>query len=152
LPRDYGVVTLAPMGSRALAACTWLGIAALTPAAAYAQRGAPPDEDDEEEVDEEPTGAIPAGLERFELTDLTYTMRDDTYNTITIDSQDSRVAYVGTHQGRVYKTTDSGRTWTESTVIPEQRPLWAAPGTSVFLGAVRDSGGGIPSAASGGGT
>lgn len=135
------------MGSRALAACTWLGIAALTPAAAYAQRGAPPDDADEEEDDEEPTGAIPAGFERFDLIDLTYTMRDDTYNTITIDGQDSRVAYVGTHQGRVYKTTDSGRTWTESTVIPEQRPLWAAPGTSVFLGGVRDSGGGVTHAA-----
>jgi hypothetical protein len=135
------------MGSRALAACAWLGIAALGPAAAYAQRGAPPPEPAADDEADEPAGGIPAGFERVELTDLTYTMRDDTYNAVTIDSQDSRIAYVGTHQGRVYKTTDAGRTWTESTVIPEQRPLWAAPGTSVFLGSVRDGGGGVSSVA-----
>jgi photosystem II stability/assembly factor-like uncharacterized protein len=137
------------MGSRALAACAWLGIAALGPAAAYAQRGEPPSEPaDATEADEAqvPPGGIPEGFERVELTDLTYTMRDDTYNAITYDPRDSRIAYVGTHQGRVYKTTDRGRTWTESTVIPEQRPLWAAPGTSVFLGAVRVSGGDVASA------
>jgi hypothetical protein len=130
------------MGSRTLAACASLGLAVLTPAAAYAQRGAAP----EEAADEEEETGIPEGFDRFDLTDLTYTMRDDTYNAITIDPQDSKVAYVGTHQGRVFKTLDAGRTWSESTVIPEQKPLWAAPGTSVFLGSVRDGGGGVRSA------
>ncbi len=127
------------MGPRALAAVALLGIAVLGLASARAQPA-----DDEEEDTEPPevvAGGIPADMERFELTDLTYTMRDDTFNTITVDRDDTRIAFVGTHQGRIYRTSDGGRTWTESTVIPEQRPLWAVPGGSTFLGAIRDDGG-----------
>ena len=85
--------------------------------------------------------AQPAGFDRFEVSDVTFTLRDDTFNVIAADPGDPRTAYVGTHQGRFYKTTDAGQTWTESTVIPEQKLLWATPGNSLFFGAIRDAGG-----------
>ncbi len=84
-------------------------------------------------------GAIPAGFERTEIADLTFTMRDDGFSTIATDPFDARVAYVGTYQGRFYKTADRGRTWTESTIIPEQGRLWSTPGSTVFVGSVRGS-------------
>lgn len=124
------------MGPRALAVAL-LGIAVLGGTA----RAQPSDEEDDTEPPDVVEGGIPADMERFELNDLTYTMRDDTFNTITVDRDDTRIAFVGTHQGRIYKTSDGGRTWKESTVIPEQRPLWAVPGGSTFLGAIRDDGG-----------
>lgn len=89
---------------------------------------------------DEPAG-IPAGFERVEIADLTFTMRDDAFSTITTDPFDSRVAYVGTYQGRFYKTDDRGRTWTESTIIPDQNLLWSTPGSTIFFGSVRSGGG-----------
>ncbi|HEY5922605.1 MAG TPA: hypothetical protein VIV11_13080 [Kofleriaceae bacterium] len=79
------------------------------------------------------------GYERFEISDLTLTLRDDTFSTLATDPDDSRIVYVGTHQGRVYRTSDGGRVWTESTVIAEQNPLWATPGSTIFFGAIRSS-------------
>src|SRR5215470_16459571 len=83
---------------------------------------------------------IPAGFDRVDVSDLTFTLRDDDFASIAADPSDPRTAYVGTFQGRVYKTTNGGRTWTESTVIPEQRLLWATPGSSIFYGAIRNPG------------
>src|SRR5262249_39603035 len=59
---------------------------------------------------------------------------------IVADPSDAQTAYVGTAQGRFYKTTNGGHTWTEATVIPEQSLLWATSGSSVFYGSVRDAG------------
>src|SRR5215475_1762504 len=84
--------------------------------------------------------AIPAGYERVDLSDLTFTLRDDDFASITADPSDPRTAYVGTFQGRFYKTTNGGRTWTESTIIPEQGLLWATPGSSIFYGSIRSPG------------
>jgi hypothetical protein len=83
---------------------------------------------------------IPAGYERVDLSDLTFTLRDDDFASIASDPNDPRTAYVGTYQGRFYKTTNGGRTWIEATVIPEQRLLWATPGSSIFYGSIRDAG------------
>jgi len=83
---------------------------------------------------------IPAGYDRVDVSDLTFTLRDDDFASIAADPSDPRTAYVGTFQGRFYKTTNGGRTWIESTVIPEQRVLWATPGSSIFYGAIRDPG------------
>jgi hypothetical protein len=127
------------MGPRLLAVAAWLATAVLWSVPAFAQPA--DDEEKDEATDAQTDGGVPPGLERSEVTDLTYTMRDDTFNTITIDDDDPRVAFVGTYQGRIYKTTDAGRTWTESTVVPEQRPLWAVPGGGTFLGGVRGDGG-----------
>ena len=86
-----------------------------------------------------PPGIAP-GFERFEITDVTFTLRDDTFNVLTVDPVDSATAYIGTNQGRVYKTTDGGRVWTESIVISERSLLWATPGGSLFLGGIRSPG------------
>jgi hypothetical protein len=84
--------------------------------------------------------AIPAGYERVDLSDLTFTLRDDDFASISADPADARTAYVGTFQGRFYKTTDGGHTWMEGTVIPEQKLLWATSGSSIFYGRIRDAG------------
>src|SRR5262245_66572428 len=83
---------------------------------------------------------IPAGYERVDLSDLTFTLRDDDFASISVDPNDARTAHVGTFQGRFYKTTNGGRTWTESTIIPEQGLLWATPGSSIFYGSIRSPG------------
>src|SRR5215470_19557857 len=83
---------------------------------------------------------IPAGFDRVDVSDLTFTLRDDDFASIAADPSDPRTAYVGTFQGRFYKTTNGGRTWTEATVIPEQRLLWATPGSSIFYGGIRGPG------------
>jgi len=82
------------------------------------------------------------GYERFEVSDLTLTLRDDTFSTLAIDPADPKVVYVGTNQGRVYRTRDGGHVWTESTVIAEQSLLWSTPGSTIFFGSIRGSGGG----------
>jgi hypothetical protein len=84
--------------------------------------------------------SIPAGYDRVELSDLTFTLRDDDFASISTDPSDPLSAYVGTYQGRFYKTDDGGHTWTESTVISEQRPLWSTPGSSIFFGGIRAPG------------
>src|SRR5438067_13115069 len=84
--------------------------------------------------------AIPAGYERVELSDLTFTLRDDDFASISADPGDPRTAYAGTYQGRFYKTIDGGHTWTEATNIPEQRPLWTTSGRSIFYGGIRRPG------------
>ena len=68
------------MGPRALSVAL-LGIAVLGGTA----RAQPSDEEDDTEPPDVVEGGIPADMERFELNDLTYTMRDDTFNTITVD-------------------------------------------------------------------
>ena len=85
--------------------------------------------------------APPVGMDRVEVTDLTLTLRDDTFSTLATDPQDPRVVFVGTYQGRVYRTVDGGRVWKESTVIAEQSPLWATPGSTIFFGSIRSGGG-----------
>ena len=80
-----------------------------------------------------PVHAQPAGYDRVDVSDLTFTLRDDDFAAISADPSDPRVAYVGTFQGRFYKTDDAGRTWTEATVIPEQVLLWQTSGSSIFL-------------------
>jgi len=87
-----------------------------------------------------PALAQEPGFERAELVDVTVTLRDDAFSTVIPDAADAKTAYVGTYQGRFYKTTDGGQTWTESTIIPEQQLLWATPGSSTFYGSVRDAG------------
>ena len=87
---------------------------------------------------------IPAGYEHFEIDDLSFTLRDDAFSTITADPNDPKTAYVGSFQGRFYKTTDTGKTWTESTIIPEQKRLWATAGSSIFFGGIRDSPSSVP--------
>jgi photosystem II stability/assembly factor-like uncharacterized protein len=84
-------------------------------------------------------GAIPAGFERVDLSDLTFTLRDDNFTWITVDPNDAKTAYVGTMQGRIYKTTDGGQTWMESTVLTEPGLLWTTSGSSIFFGSIRSS-------------
>lgn len=84
--------------------------------------------------------SIPEGYERVDVTDITLTLRDDRFTTISVDDADPRIAYLGSHQGRFYKTTDRGLTWTESTIITEKGLLWATPESSVFFGAIRSAG------------
>ena len=83
--------------------------------------------------------AIPAGFERVELSDLTFTLRDDNFTWITPDPNDAKTAYVGTMQGRIYKTNDGGQTWMESTVLTEPGLLWTTSGSSIFFGSIRSS-------------
>src|SRR5438874_9507010 len=71
------------------------------------------------------SAGIPASFERVEISDLSATVRDDNFTTITLDPNDPATAFVGTNQGRIYKTTDRGMTWTESTVLTEPGLLWA---------------------------
>ena len=91
--------------------------------------------------DDEESGRVPAAFERVELSDSTFTLRDDTFTTLTTDPADPRTAYVGTVEGRIYKTTDSGRTWTESTVLTQPGLTWATPGSSIYFGSIRKAGG-----------
>src|SRR4051812_39275895 len=60
-----------------------------------------------------PSAAIPPGFESYEVRDLTFTMRDDTYRTLTLHPTDPNTAYLGTYEGRLYKTTNRGATWKE---------------------------------------
>jgi hypothetical protein len=85
-------------------------------------------------------GGIPPGYERIESEDLTLTMRDDSFTTITVDPVDPMIAYVGTRDGRIYKTTDRGQTWTEATAVNEYRKLWQFPGSNIHFGAIRNEG------------
>jgi len=84
---------------------------------------------------------IPAGFEGFETLDLTVTLRDDYFATLATDASDPHIAYLGSYQGRFYKTTDAGQTWTESSIIEDQQVLWQVPGSSIFFGGVRSAGG-----------
>jgi len=84
---------------------------------------------------------IPPEAERFEVTDVTTTMRADNFSALAIDPADGKTAYVGTDQGRIYKTTDGGRTWNESTVLPERKLLWQAPGATTYFGGLRSASG-----------
>ena len=84
-------------------------------------------------------GEIPAGYEGFETLDLTVTLRDDGFSTLATDASDPRIAYLGSVNGRFYKTTDAGQTWTESTIIEDQLPLWQFAGSSIFYGGIRSA-------------
>jgi hypothetical protein len=83
---------------------------------------------------------VPADMEHVEVEDVTLTMRDDSFNVLEPDPVDPNTVFVGTKQGRIYKTEDAGKTWTESTVIPEKRSLWASAGTTIFFGGIRSEG------------
>jgi hypothetical protein len=84
---------------------------------------------------------IPPEAERFEISDVTTTMRADNFSALAVDPADGKTAYVGTDQGRIYKTTDGGRTWNESTVLPERKLLWQAPGATIYFGGLRGASG-----------
>ena len=84
---------------------------------------------------------IPDDAKHFEVSDVTATMRGDNFSAIAVDPSDPRTAYVGVNEGRIYKTTDGGRTWIESTVMPERRLLWQAPGATMFFGSIRGASG-----------
>lgn len=84
---------------------------------------------------------IPDEARRFEVSDVTTTMRGDNFSALAIDPADGKTAFVGTNEGRIYKTTDGGRTWTESTVLPERKLLWQAPGATIFFGGIRSASG-----------
>ncbi|CAN5657160.1 hypothetical protein BH11MYX1_BH11MYX1_48360 [soil metagenome] len=85
-------------------------------------------------------GASHAASDHVSITELTFTLRDDHFSSIATDPNDPRTVYVGTYEGRVYRTNDAGATWNESTVIPERKPVWSAPGVTTFLGALRQAG------------
>jgi hypothetical protein len=87
---------------------------------------------------------IPPECERFEVKDLTLTLRDDYYSAIAADPNQPDVAYVGSFEGRVYKTVDRGLTWRESTVIPEVKSLYGFASQSVFFGSLRSAGDDLP--------
>lgn len=84
--------------------------------------------------------SIPEGFEHVDVRDVTVTLRDDRFSTMLVDDADPNTAFLGTTEGRFYKTTDGGLTWTESIVISQQSRLWATPESSVFFGGIRSAG------------
>jgi hypothetical protein len=89
----------------------------------------------------DPTGGIPPGYEKIESEDLTLTIREDNISTVAVDPTDPMVEYVGTNDGRVYKTTDRGQTWNEATAVTQTRRLWQTTGSNIFFGKIRSDGG-----------
>ncbi|HEV7556994.1 MAG TPA: hypothetical protein VGO00_16120 [Kofleriaceae bacterium] len=83
---------------------------------------------------------IPAGFTHVETTDVTATLRDDTYTTIAVDPEDANTAYLGTIEGRIYRTSNGGRTWTEATVLDDPGNAWQLPGTPLFAGSFHAQG------------
>jgi len=83
---------------------------------------------------------IPPGFAHVATTDVSATLRDDTYTTIAVDPGDPNIAYVGTIEGRIHKTSDGGRTWTEATVLDNAGNAWQLPGSPLYAGSFHDEG------------
>lgn len=94
-------------------------------------------------VSASPTGKPPPGYADFTVIDRTIGFRDDTFSAVNID--DDGTIRVSTWEGRTYWSRDDGKTWTESTVIPEVKEIWGFSGQRVLLGHLRASGGSMPS-------
>jgi len=71
------------------------------------------------------------------LEDVTYTVRVAWPRTITVSKRDPEVAYIGTYNGQVLKTTDGGKTWDESRLIIEPPDFYADFGQKLYFGVHR---------------
>jgi hypothetical protein len=116
---------LAPMRQRQLALALCVAWLALASNLVHAQG------------DNTASSGVPAAFERFDVSDVSFTLRDDTFTAITPDPVDPKIAYLGTVDGRIYRTDDRGQTWTESTVLTQPRLLWQTSGSSIFFGQIR---------------
>lgn len=84
----------------------------------------------------EPTGAIPSGFRRYQISDMTAGMRDDTFTAVAVNKQTGTI-YVGTGQGRIYKHTPGSVMWDESTVVPQLKELYGFAGQRILFGHLR---------------
>ncbi|MCA9669460.1 MAG: hypothetical protein KC503_27885 [Myxococcales bacterium] len=75
------------------------------------------------------------------LHDVTNTLRLTFMRTITVSRKNPNVAYVGSYDGYVFKTTDGGKTWDESRLIVEPRPFYGDGGQRLYFGVHRRAGG-----------
>jgi hypothetical protein len=101
--------------------------------------------DDFEDLDEwAPRAQAPEAFRRFEVMDLTFGMRDDAFGTITVDPRDGTI-YVGSGQGRVYRSRPGDPFWDEGNVVREVKPLYGFAGQIALLGSLRSDGRSVPS-------
>ncbi|MCK5796429.1 MAG: hypothetical protein KAI47_04565, partial [Deltaproteobacteria bacterium] len=69
------------------------------------------------------------------------TLRMQYFRSVTVSRHNSKVAYVASFDGYVFKTIDGGLTWDESRLIVERRPFFGDYGERLFFGIHRRPGG-----------
>ncbi len=74
------------------------------------------------------------------LEDVSYTIRAAGFRSGAVSPHDPRTAYVGAFDGYVFRTTDGGKTWDESRLIPEARPFFGDGWEQLYFGVHRDAG------------
>lgn len=82
------------------------------------------------------TGSFAPGVY---LEDITYTIRGAYPRALTVSKHNPQVAYVGSWEGYVWKTTDGGKTWDESRLIIEPRPFHGDSWQRLYFGTHRSS-------------
>lgn len=82
------------------------------------------------------TGSFAPGVY---LDDITYTIRGAYPMALTVSKHNPQVAYVGSWEGYVWKTTDGGKTWDESRLIIEPRPFHGDSWQRLYFGTHRRS-------------
>ncbi|MFH1131558.1 MAG: hypothetical protein V1754_09490 [Pseudomonadota bacterium] len=80
-------------------------------------------------------GSLGPGI-HFE--EISYTLRAAYFRTVTVSPHNPQVAYVGSWDGYVWKTTDGGKTWDESRLILEQQPFYGDAGQFLYFGVHRE--------------
>jgi hypothetical protein len=89
------------------------------------------------------TGKPPPEYDKYEVIDKTIGFRDDGF--YSIEAYEDGAIWVGTYEGRAYRSEDGGDNWRETTVLPDVKSLFGFPYQKVLLGALRDSSPTFPS-------
>ncbi len=74
------------------------------------------------------------------IEDMNFTLRRAYNRTVTISRHDPKVAYIGSYDGYVWKTTDGGRTWDESRLVVEGFPFRGDAYQRMYFGRHRTDG------------
>ncbi len=99
-----------------------------------------PEDAEVEKEDERPVSKTGSLSPDVYLEDMNFTMRRAYNRTVTISRHNPLVAYIGSYDGYVWKTTDGGRTWDESRLIVENFLFRGDGGQRMYFGKHRSDG------------
>jgi len=83
------------------------------------------------------TGSMAPGVT---LEDVSYTVRTVYFKSLGISHKDPDTAFLGSFDGYVWRTTDGGKTWDESRLIPEIKPFFGDGWETLYFGVHRSDG------------